>query len=556
MLKAASFEVLGRHEELAALGTFFSSPTARALVLEGEPGIGKTTLWRTALDMADGLGQRVLATRPAGAEAQFSLSGVGDLLEGIPRNALCELPEIQQRALTVALAEESVESEGLNGRVLGAAFLNLTRVLAQEKPLVIAVDDLQWLDSASASVLLFAFRRLRDANVRLLVSCRGEPGAPLPFACEQALAEEIERLAVGPLSRGAIHRLIAERLGVSLPLTMLSAVCETSGGNPFFALELARAGADGHADGLIRLPRNLELLVHERLRRLPAATREALAYVSALSSPTLEVLERTGESNALEPAIESGVVELEEGRIRFDHPLLAAAAWNAVGPKRKREIHRALSEAITDEEQRARHLALATPGRDADVALALEGAAESARRRAAPTAAAELFELARRLAPPRDDALWARLTERAAVMHYEAGEWERPLELAREALDRLPPGPERAAILLVACEMRPGRLDLSRQALDEAGDGVTRARALLALAEQLAFEGHDLKASKVANEACKLADRLERRDLLGVCLIYRAAMKMQAELPGVREDLAAALEIEHELGQLPTTLHN
>ena len=556
MLEAASFEILGRDEELAVLESFFSGATVRALVLEGEPGIGKTTLWRAALEMANGLGQRVLAGRTAGAEAQFSLSGLGDLLDGVPRDAFGELPAIQRRALTVALAEEDVAAEGLNGRVLGAAFLGLMRMLAEERPLVIAVDDLQWLDAASASVLLFAFRRLRDADARLLVSCRGEPGAPLPFACEQALVEEIARLAVGPLSKGAIHRLIGQRLGVNLPLTSLSAVYETSGGNPFFALELARAGTNAHADGLIRLPRNLELLVRERLQRLPVATREALAFASALSDPTFEVLDRVGVAGALEPAIDGGVIELEEGHIHFDHPLLAAAAWNAIGPKRKREIHRALSEAVEDEEQHARHLALATSGPDGDVALALERAAESAHRRAAPTAAAELFELARRLTPPDDDALWARLTERASAMHYEAGEWDRPRELAREALDRLPAGPERAAILLIACEMRPGQIDLARQALDEAGEGATRVRGLIGLCEQLALLDRNREADAVAAEACDLANRLGRRDLLGVCLIYRGAMGMKAERAGARLDLSAAGELERELGNLPTTLHD
>jgi DNA-binding CsgD family transcriptional regulator len=555
LLQAISPEIFGRDDELAALQRFFSNADSRALVLEGEPGIGKTTLWREALEVAKGLGQRVLATRPAGAEAQLSLSGLGDLLEAAPRETIAALPEIQRRALAIVLAEEASAAKQFGGRVLGAAFLNLLRALAKEKPLVVAVDDLQWLDPSSARVLLFACRRLRDSRAKLLASCRGEPGGPLPFDCELALAEEMVRLPVGPLSEGALHRLLQKRLGINLTRAQLAAVHETSGGNPFYALELARAGENGHADGLLRLPRSLELLVSERLRRLPVATREALAYASALSDPTIGVLERAGVSAALEPAIESGIVALDRGRLFFDHPLLAAAAWNAVGAKEKQTIHRALSEAVEDEEQRARHLALATPGPDRQVALALERAAASAHRRTAPTAAADLYELARRLAPPDDD-LWAHLTERAAVMHYEAGEWERPLELAHEALNRLPAGPKRAEILLIACEMRPGQLDLCRQALDEAGDGITRVRALVALSEQLSFVDRLREGARIASEACDLAEKLGRRDLLGVALVYRAALRMQAELPGAREDIATAVEIERELGELPTTLHN
>jgi DNA-binding CsgD family transcriptional regulator len=556
MLKAAIFEIYGRDEELAAIQSCLESPASRALVLEGEAGIGKTTLWHAALQLAAALGQRVIAARPAGAEAQLSLSGLGDLLRGVPAEAIGALPEIQQRALAVVLAEKAPAAEGLDGHVLGAAFLTLTRTLAEERPLVIAVDDLQWLDGSSAAVLVFALRRLRGANVRLLASCRGQPGAPLPFACELALAGEIERLAVGPLSEGALHRLLQRQLGISLPRAFLHAVRETSGGNPFFALELARTGIEQPDDGPIRLPRNLDLLVRERLQRLPSQTREALAYASALSDPTLAVLARVGVGEELEPALSSGVIEVEQGRLRFDHPLLASAAWNAASPVHRREIHGALAEALDNPEQRARHLALATVEPNAEVASMLEQAAADVYRRAAPFAAAELYELARRLTPPDDTALWARLTERAAALQYEAGEWDRPLELAAEALERLPAGPERAEILLVACEMRPGQLDLCRQTLDEAGDGVTRVRALNVLCEQLAFYDQARQGAAIATEACELAERLGRRDLLGVSLIYRAAMKMQAELPGVQEDLAGAREIENELGALPTTLHN
>jgi DNA-binding CsgD family transcriptional regulator len=557
VLQAISPEIFGRDDELAALQRFFSNADSRALVLEGEPGIGKTTLWREALEMAKGLGQRVLATRPAGAEAQLSLSGLGDLLEAAPRETIAALPEIQRRALAIVLAEEASAAKQFGGRVLGAAFLNLLRALAKEKPLVVAVDDLQWLDPSSARVLLFACRRLRDSRAKLLASCRGEPGGPLPFDCELALAEEMVRLPVGPLSEGALHRLLQKRLGVNLTRAQLAAVHETSGGNPFYALELARAGENGHADGLLRLPRSLELLVSERLRRLPVATREALAYASALSDPTIGVLERAGVSAALEPAIESGIVELDRGLLLFDHPLLAAAAWNAVGAKEKQTIHRALSEAVEDEEQRARHLALATPGPDRQVALALERAAASAHRRTAPTAAAELYELARQMVPPGDDALWARLTERTSAMHYEAGEWERPLQLADEALGRLPPGPERAAILLVACEMRPGHLDLARQIVEESGEEALRIWALTALSQQLCLLGRIPEALEAASRACDLAVQLERPDLLGVCLVYRAAMELHLELPAAHDDLAAARDIEREIGHdLPTSIHN
>ncbi|MGD0272835.1 MAG: AAA family ATPase [Gaiellaceae bacterium] len=557
---ASASEVFGRDEELAAIDAFLEHTAQRALLIEGEAGIGKTTLWQAAVERAGDQGGRILVARPVGAEAQLSHSGLGDLLQDVPREVAAGLPEIQQRALTVALAEdEQSEGEVLDGRVLATAFLNLLRALAEEKPVVICVDDLQWLDRSSASVLVFALRRLGGSAVRLLASCRGEIGAPLPFELERALPEGLERLGVGPLSEGALHRLLRQRLGLSLSRSLLHAVRETSGGNPFYALELGRAGIERGEDGSVRLPHNLELLARERLQGLPAAAREALAYISALAEPTAALLARVGAEDGLEPALAAGVLELHEGRLRFSHPLLASAAWGTADPVRRLEIHRALAEVVDDPEERARHLAMASERPDARVAMVLEQAAESARARGAPAAAAELLEQARRLAPADDPELWARLTERASLMHYQTGDWDRPMQLAEEALERLPAGPERAAILTVACEMRPGALDLCRQAVEEAGETEVRARALLALVEQCTFTGEHARAIGIATEAYELAERLGRRDLMGVALVYRAAMRMGGEVPPEREDLAdlaAAVEIERELGGLPTSIHN
>jgi DNA-binding CsgD family transcriptional regulator len=556
MVAAAAPEVVGRDDELAKISRFLDDRALRALVIEGEAGIGKTTLWQAAVERARERGYRVLAYGAIGAEAQLSLSALADLLAGVPREATGALPKVQQRALAVAMGEEEATGRDIEGRLVAAAFLSLSRALADERPLVFAIDDLQWLDGSSAAVLAYALRRLRDANVKLVTSCRGELGKPLPFDFDRALGSEgLLRVPVGPLSEGALQRVLHQRLGVSFPRPVLRAVHETSGGNPFYALELARGGVELADDGSIRLPRSLELVVHERLQQLPAATRTALAYVSALPEPAPELLAHVVSEDALEPAIAAEVLEVQAGRLRFRHPLLASAAWAAVGEARRHEIHRALAEVVEDPEQRARHLSLSATAPDAGVADALQLAAERAYRRGAPAAAADLLERARRLTAEEDLRRWARLTERAARAHYEAGDWERPLELAREALAKLPAGPERAHILLVACEMRPGQLDLCRQALAEAGESELRVQALLTLCEQLFFFSTQReRAIDVADEAHELAERFGRRDLAGVALTYRAAAKMNAEIAGARQDLTRALEIEHELGGLPTTI--
>jgi hypothetical protein len=549
-------EVVGRDRELATIARFLGNSSLRGLLIEGAAGIGKTTLWQAAVERARERGDRVLVYGAVDAEAGLSLSALADLLAEIPREAANALPEVQQRALAVALAEEEAKEEELGGRILAAAFLNLARALAAERPLVLAIDDLQWVDGSSAAVLVYALRRLRGAAAKLVASCRSEHDTPLPFDCERVFGGDgVLRIAVGPLSEGALHRLLHERLGASLPRPVLRAVHETSGGNPFYALELVRSGVELAEDGSIRLPGNLELVVHERLKQLPAPTRSALAYVSALPEPTLEVLARVVPEDALEPAIAAEVLEARAGRVRFSHPLLASAAWASVGDGKRREIHRALAEAVEDPEQRARHLALSTTKADREVADALQVAAGQALRHGAPAAAADLLERARCLTPAEDPGLWAGLTEAAARAHYEAGDWRRPLELVDDALACLPAGRERARILLAACEMRPGQLDLARQALAEAEEGELRIHALLAMCQQLFLSSTQPAYSiEVADEAHELAERLERRDLAGVALTYRGASRLLAEAEGAREDLAAALEIERELGSLPTTI--
>ncbi len=402
---AAGSAVVGRDQEVATLLDFLETPGAlpAALVFEGEAGIGKTTLWRAGLEHAIAHSYRVLSCRPSGSETALSFAALGDLVEPVLDDILIELPNPQRRALVVALLLEDADGPPPDHRAIALAFLGVARALCRAGPVAIAVDDVQWLDPPSAFVLGFALRRMRDEPIAFLFAVRAGEADVLDL--DRALPEErIQRLVVGPLSLGALQRLLKDRLGLVLSRPKLRRVHELSGGNPFFALELGRAFKRGavRLEPGESLPSRLAALVDDRLEALPADTRAALLVASALSRPTIELVGRAGigePGERLAPALEANVIEFEDDRIRFSHPLLASGVYGATRPSERRALHRRLADAVPDPEERVRHLALAAEGPHPDVASALEEAATRAHSRGALAAAAELSLQARQLTP-------------------------------------------------------------------------------------------------------------------------------------------------------------
>jgi hypothetical protein len=248
---------------------------------------------------------------------------------------------------------------------------------------------LQWLDPASATALGFALRRLGDNDrVAALLSCRTERGT-LP---EQSLtADRLIRIELGPLSLGALFRIIRERLGRSVPLPLMAKIHQASGGNPFYALELARRSVE---TGSLSTPDSLASLAKQRLAAFPRPTVEALLEVAALSDPVVGLV----ELEPLEPAFAAGDLVLNEDRLRFAHPLLRSAMYDVATPLQRRELHRRLAMRVGGEE-RARHLGLASQRPSAEVAATLTDAAHSVAVRGASQSAVELAELALQLTP-------------------------------------------------------------------------------------------------------------------------------------------------------------
>ena len=295
-MEAAANNVVAREEELASLALWLASPEALPgmFVLEGEAGIGKTTLWRQGVELAAAASFRVVSCSPSESEARLSFTAIGDLLEPVIAEAAAALPEPQRRALAIALLLDEGDGSPPDPRAVALAFLGAIRALSSDGPLAVAIDDVQWLDEPSASVLEFMLRRLRDEPVAVLCGLRSGDTQPR-IALDRAVPEgRLWRMLVGPFSVGAVHRLLSARLGLTLSRPKLRRLHELSGGNPFFALELGRAlqrGAIRLEEGE-PLPGTLAALVQDRLATLTPEARGYLLVVATLSHPTLDLVAR------------------------------------------------------------------------------------------------------------------------------------------------------------------------------------------------------------------------------------------------------------------------
>ena len=287
-------DLIGRDEELRSAESFLDaiSGGATALVIQGEAGAGKTSLWEAGRAAASDRGHIVLATRPAEAETSFAYAALGDLVRHHAAAAR-HLPRPQRYALEVALLLAEETEEAADQQAVALATLGVLRELAASRSLLVAVDDVQWLDAPSAAVLRFLSRRLGGLPLGLLLTVRAPRDQPPPLGLERSLPEgRLTTLALEPLSEGAVQRLLRTRLDLVPPRPTLHRLYELSGGNPFFALELGRALVAGslRLERGERLPVTLEALVDDRLAALGELPRRALAAAAALAQPELRLV--------------------------------------------------------------------------------------------------------------------------------------------------------------------------------------------------------------------------------------------------------------------------
>jgi DNA-binding CsgD family transcriptional regulator len=507
-------DVIGREPELGLVSAFLDRPVKgpAGLVLEGEPGIGKSTLWLTAVTSAHERGLLVLSSRPAEAERGLAHVGLGDLFEDVVDDVVPELPMPRRRALEIALLREEAAEDPIDHRALGVAVRDVLHLLSERRPVLLAVDDVQWLDPSSSRVLAIALRRLAERPVLLLLARRLAEGAE-PSELERALhAEGVERLQVGPLSVGALHRLLHDRFGRPFARQTLLRIHERSGGNPFYALELARA-LDVDVDPLepLPVPETLDELLRARLAGLPEATRDALALASALGTSSESLLERAGvAADALAPAAAAHVIKRENGTIRFTHPLLSSVLYGDLG-EQCRSVHRRIAGIVEDPLLRARHLALSSDAPDAEVAAVLDDAATLATERGASAVAAELAEQAIRLTPSDACHERRRRALAAARAHRAAGEWTRARTIATDLLAETDIGPLRPEALLLLAEI----------------EGLDRAVALL---EEALREARSRPALQAVAQ-CRLAWATRfKKGFVGALEHARAALEIAGDL--------------------------
>src|ERR671918_225690 len=352
-----------------------------ALYLSGEPGIGKSTVWRAGMESARSRSFRVLLCRPAEAEAGLAFVALADLLENVPQEVLASLPEPQRGALEIALRRADAPEQPDRVALARGALAVISQV-ASSGPTVVAVDDAQWLDAPSRDALRFAFRRLVDERVGLFATVRGDPPRA-PLDVDAALpAERITRLTLGPLALEELEGVARSQSDISLPPPSWRAVYRVSGGNPFFALQIAEAVArkGGLAPGETPpLPESVTQAVSDRLGPLSAGARRTLLYAGALGKPTSSIL-RTAQADAgLQEALEARVLELDGDRLRFTHPLLAASVYGNASSEERRAAHRALAELVEDREERALHIGRGYDEPDETVAATLDAAGDPER---------------------------------------------------------------------------------------------------------------------------------------------------------------------------------
>lgn len=477
--------IVGREPELAAVQRFVRDVDQgpASLVLEGLAGIGKTAIWTQSVLDAQANGVLVRACRCGEPDAAWAFSGLGDLLEGLDATVLAELPVVQQRALSAALLLSEATESSPGDRVVGVAVLGVLRALARAGPLVLAVDDIQWLDASSRRVLTFALRRLGREPVRLIASCRTGPLADMAQAADLGLPGE--RIVVGPVSIGILQRIVQTQLSHRFSRPTLTRLHHATGGNPMVCLEMARAlqrrGREPAAGEPLQVPADLRMLVTERLRILTGPTRELLLFTAGLAQPTIAAVSAAvGDpkvsARCLDEAVAAGVLELDGERVRFTHPLIASIPYASMAPDVRRRLHERLAATVTDPEEHARHSALGSTERSSVVAAALDTAARRARARGSIDAAAELAELAVARTPPSEPGELLRRTVDAAKYLFLLGDVLRARAILTQGLEAAPPGPSRVRGLLLQATIaswEQGDATVAswcEQAMAEAGD--------------------------------------------------------------------------------------
>jgi DNA-binding CsgD family transcriptional regulator len=548
--------LVGRRRELDVLDGLVAavrSGESRALVVRGEPGVGKTALLEYVVERASGY----IVARAAGVQSEMELAfaGLHQLLTPM-LDRLEHLPAPQRDALCTAFGLRPGPAP--DRFLVGLAVLSLLSDAAEEQPLICLVDDEQWLDRASTQVLAFVARRLHAESVALVFAARGASDdlAGLPELVVEGLPEMEARALLDSVLTAPLDVRVRDQI-----------VTETRG-NPLALLELLRgltpaelAGGFGLSGGA-PLSRTIEESFRRRLEALPAETRRLMQVAAAdpVGEPSLvwRAAERLGiPAEAATPAVAAGLIEFG-ARVRFRHPLVRSAAYRSAALEERREVHAALAQVTdpdVDPDRRAWHRAQAAAGPDEGVAAELERSADRGRARGGVAAAAAFLERAAVLTPdPRHRA--QRLLA-AAGAKRDAGALDPALGLlvAVEAgpLDEL----QRARVDLlrgeIALEQRrsgdAGRLLVSAaRRLEPLDAGLARETHLEALGaamvSDLEIPGGVLEAARDARAAPRGPEPPRAVDVLLDAFVLRLTEGYAAAAPTLTRALELLLALD------------
>src|SRR4051794_22951940 len=489
----------GRERERATLADVLERARAgrgSALLVQGEPGAGKSALLEDAVAAADGV--TVLRTRGVESEAPLPFAALHRLL----RSRLADLDRVPARQADALRAAFGESGDDVGDRhLVFLATLNLLSVVAEDQPVLALVDDAHWLDDASAAALMFAARRLEGEAVAIVFAVREQETG-------QFDPRDLTVLTVAGVDEVAAEALIADHAGGCIAEHVRAELLAATGGNPLGLVELTRALRPTQLAGAEPLPDRLPLTEEveraflDRYRRLPASAQTLLLIAAADDSGRAATITRAAtrlgaEADALDVAEQSGLVEVAEGVLVLRHPLVRSAIYRAATSRRRRHAHRALADALAgtlDEDRRAWHLAASVDGPDEEVVVALDEAAERARRRGGHEAASSAWTRAAELT--LDPEARAGRLFAAAGASVAAGGFTEGKRLARTAfVDAVDPLLRSDILLLQGrIEWNTGSLDdgyriVCQAATTAAPYDPERARVLAMLAAALASFG-------------------------------------------------------------------
>ncbi len=545
----------------AASVTEFLDAAARqpsALLIDGEPGIGKTTLWLATHDEARQAGFRVLSTRASEAESLLDFVGLDDLLGDVEPEVLDSLPVVGRQALEQVLIRAGGPKADIDRRSVAAAFMSIIEELAVRTPVLLAVDDVQWIDAATRDALAYALRRVRG-RIGIVVTERTVPDRSGAVSwLDLGRSESVTRLTIAPMPLGRLHRLMSSRTGRSFPRSTMARIAEISGGNPYYALELAHALDTADSAWGSALPSTLTDVMGLRVGQLDEEVHEVLLAAACVTHPTLDLLAAILRRpvrrivTLLEVPENRGIVVIDGGQLHFSHPLLAHVVYSQARPADRRRIHRTVAGIEPVLERQARHMALAATTGDPETLLALDSAADAARAKASPAVAAELLELAIGLGGGT-----ATRRVNAAHSHLLSGDVDRALALLEPAASELPEGPLRARARVLLGGALSVRGDFGRAVeqlhaavVDAADDPALTVRTHLTLAITLSTAGDAQGAARHAQLARTRADEFADRMLISQALAAQVLFRC-ANGQGVDEvSLQRAIDLEqrHDTG--------